>query len=121
MAPAEWHARFSQWLLSLAQHSLEAEDYPTSAEAALRGLQEVIDAHAAEEGFHFHDDYPYEGWSKRVEWLRQKAPIFEDALQRYVEALMLACVGRDFQSIKACVEELEGFVAELSARSLNTR
>lgn len=116
MAPAKWHARFSQWLLALAQDYLKAEDYPTAAEAALRGLQEAIDAHAADEGFHFHDDYPYEGWTKRIKWLRKRAPIFEDALHRFVEALVLACAGRDIQSTEERVRELEGFVADLSGQ-----
>ncbi len=115
MAPAEWHVRFSHWLLSLAQNSLKAEDYPTAAEVALRALQEVIDVHAADEGFHFDDDYPYEGWTKRVEWVKKNTSIFEDALQRFVEALVLACAGRDFESIKERVAELEGFVTKLSS------
>lgn len=77
----------------------------------------MIDARAADEGFHFHDDYPYESWAKRVEWIRKRAPIFEVALQRFVEALVLACAGRDFQLIRERVGELEGFLAELSAQS----
>jgi hypothetical protein len=99
----------------LAQYFLKAEDYPTAAESALRGFQEVIDAYAAREGFHFHDDYPYEGWSKRVEWLRKRRSTFEAALQRFVEALVLSSAGRSFESIRGCVNELEGLVAELSA------
>lgn len=99
----------------MTKNSLQVEDYPTAAEASLRGLQEVIDAHAAVEGFHFHDDYPYQGWTKRMKWVKKRAPAFEDALQRFIEALVLACDGRDLHSIEERVKELEGFVAELSA------
>lgn len=104
----------------MAQNSFQAGDYPTAAEAALRGLQETIDAHAAREGFHFHDDYPCEGWAKRIEWIRKKDPILEDALQRFVEAFVLGCAVSDFQSIRACIKELEGFLSELSPETGRT-
>lgn len=117
MAPREWHAGLSDWLLSLASDYLEVGDYPTAAEVALRGLQEVIDAHAADEGLHFHDDYPYEGWAKRLAWVRSRNPTFETALERFIEALVLSCAGRDFKSVRERVMELKGLVTEFSSKS----
>lgn len=97
-------------MLSLAKHSLKVQDYPAAAEATLRALQEVIDAASASEGFHFHDDFPNEGWRKRIEWIRKTGLIFEDAVQRFVDTLVIVCTMKDVRSIEERMAELENFM-----------
>lgn len=115
MASREGHARFAGWLLSLAQRSLESGDYGVTISAAVRGLEEVIDAYTAEENLHFHDDYPGEGWAKRQEWLRSRRPEFDAVLHRFVETLVFLAAGSDGSLAEARVRELHALVAELSS------
>ncbi len=76
MPPPEWHARFALQMLEIAGAQKNAW---VACHAILRAFEEVIDAYCAQDGLHFHDDYPVEAWKKRTEWLHSSRPdLLED-------------------------------------------
>jgi len=79
MAPPEWHIRFALEMLNLAEKALAAGNYATVASAVLKAFEEIIDAYAAKQGLHFHDQYQNEGSEKRIDWIKQNnAEIFQE-------------------------------------------
>lgn len=78
MAPPEWHIKFALEMLKLAEKALAAGSHASVASAVLRAFEEIIDAYAAKQGFHFHDEYPNEAAEKRIGWIeKNNQEIFE--------------------------------------------
>lgn len=115
MASREGHARFAGWLLSVAQRSLESGDYAAAISSAVRGLEEVIDAYAAEDDLHFHDDYPGAAWARRQEWLRSNRSEFDEALHRFITTLVFLAAGKDGKLVEERITDFRSLVAELSS------
>jgi len=70
MPPPEWHLKFAQQMVDLADRERNYKSPWVACHAILRAFEEIIDAYGAQEDLHFHDIYPNEAWLKRIGWIR---------------------------------------------------
>ncbi|MEM3083639.1 MAG: hypothetical protein QXP61_00970 [Nitrososphaerales archaeon] len=61
---------------------------------ALRAFEELIDAFTAQEGLHFHDEYPVQAWQNRVKWMHSKPDLLHE-WNGLLELYSLVSVGND--------------------------
>lgn len=73
MPPPEWHLKFAQQMVELADRERNKSSW-VACHVILRAFEEIIDAYSAEEGLHFHDIYPAEAWQERIRWMRDSKP-----------------------------------------------
>lgn len=57
-------------MLDLAIDALRSERYTAAAHALLVAFEEIVDAHSAMDGKHFHEQYLADAWQGRIEWMR---------------------------------------------------
>lgn len=68
MSDLKWHIKLAFWIISLAEQE-QKKCHHTSAYAALRAFEELIDAHCSKKDLHFHTLYPEDAWKERIRWM----------------------------------------------------
>lgn len=64
MSNLKWHIKLAFWIISIAEQE-QIKCHHTSAYAALRAFEELIDAFSSKKDLHFHTLYPEHAWKER--------------------------------------------------------
>jgi len=67
MSSYEWHMLMAKYMIDIAKKSKPI----TSAYALLIAFEEIIDAYAAKEDKHFHEEYLAIAYNKRLEFMKE--------------------------------------------------